>query len=284
MKKVIIIGSKGMAGHVLYHYLKESGEFQVVDVSRSPEYFPSRYNLDITNFEELGEILKKESPSYIINCVGLLNRNADENPDMAVLVNGYMPHFLAKQATSIGARLIHISTDCVFSGKRGNYREDDPKDGKGFYAESKAIGEVVYGGHVTLRTSIIGPELKQNGIGLFNWFMKQEGTVKGYTGAVWTGITTIELARAIVKVMKSEITGLHHIVNGSKINKYELLMLFKKCFERNTVTIVPNDIYLVDKSLLQGEIVFTSKTYELMVKEMKEWILSHQSIYPPSYH
>jgi dTDP-4-dehydrorhamnose reductase len=279
-KKVIVIGSKGMAGHVILQFLKETGLYDLVDISRDASFFPSSYHVDLSRLQELDSIVRAESPDVVINCVGILNQVAEQNPDSAVFFNSYFPHFLAKAGKRNQFKLIHISTDCVFSGKKGSYKEDDLKDGIGFYAQSKALGEVNYDNHLTLRTSIIGPELKTDGIGLFHWFMKQKGEVKGFTKAYWSGITTIELAKGIHSAINEDLSGLYHLVNGEKISKYELLYLINNAFDRE-LTIVPCDKYEVDKSLVNSRDDFSYRvgSYAGMVSELRDWITGHAHLY-----
>lgn len=281
VKKVLIIGSKGMAGHLIYQYFKEFSEFAVVDIARGTDSHTPAYQLDVTNFDLLSEVIRKEKPDYLINCVGVLNKDAEDHPDKSILLNSYFPHFLARLGTEQGFKVIHISTDCVFNGKKGGYTESSEKDGIGFYAQTKALGEITYGNHLTLRTSIIGPELKDNGIGLFHWFMQQDGTIKGYTQAYWTGVTTLELAKAIIEAIKQNISGLHHLVNAGKISKYDLVGLFKKVFNKESVFITPYDGYKVDKSLLKtnNEFDYSVASYEDMVEEMRDWINNNSHLY-----
>lgn len=281
MKKILIVGSKGMAGHVINFYLKENTSYQIVNIARDTQFFIPDYQVDVADFSTLETILSKEKPDFVINCIGILNQQAENAPDQGILFNSYLPHFLAKKGSEIGYKLIHISTDCVFSGKTGGYTENSLKDGKGYYAQSKALGEVLYGNNVTLRTSIIGPELKQNGIGLFHWFMNQTGQIKGYTNAYWTGITTIELSKAIISVVEQDLTGLYHLVNSEKISKFNLLSLFKKVLEKHDIVISEYPDYYVDKSLIRtdGTFKYTVPGYETMILEMKLWIKRHSYLY-----
>jgi dTDP-4-dehydrorhamnose reductase len=281
MKKVLIIGSKGMAGHIIYNYFKETTDLKVVDIARGTEFHVPSYELDVTDFDVLKDVFVTEKPDVVINCIGVLNKDAEDHPDKAVLLNTYFPHFLAQAGNEIGFKLIHISTDCVFNGRKGGYTELSEKDGIGFYAQTKALGEVVYGKHLTLRTSIIGPELKDNGIGLFHWFMQQRGTIKGYRQAYWTGVTTLELAKAIVEAIDQDISGLHHLVNDNKINKFDLTGLFKSVFKKESVEIEPYDEYKVDKSLVKTNDTFNYQvpSYPLMIEEMAEWISQHPFLY-----
>lgn len=280
-KKLLIIGSKGMAGHVIYYYFKNRQGFDVVDISRSHDNFHSNYILDVNNTIELEKIIQNEKPDVIINCVGVLNKDAEDNPAKAIFLNSYLPHFLAKLATQLNCKLIHISTDCVFNGKKGKYTETDVKDGIGFYAQSKALGEVEYDQHLTIRTSIIGPELKKNGIGLFDWLMHQEGTIKGYKNAIWSGVTTTELAKAIEPMILQNITGLFQLAN-SHINKFDLLVLIKQTFEKTKVNILPFEEYSSDKSLIstRTDFKFELNAYPQMLTEMKNWIHGYPNLYP----
>lgn len=285
MKKAIIIGSGGMAGHVIFNYFKEETDFQTVGIARNSGILNKPdYQLDVTSFENLRNIIESENADVVVNCIGVLNKDAEENPDKAILLNGYFPHYLAKLGNELDFKLIHISTDCVFDGKTGGYTETSEKTGKGFYAESKALGEVEYGNHLTVRTSIIGPELKENGIGLFNWFMKQSGTVKGYRKAYWTGVTTLELAKAIDAAIQQKITGLRHLVNDQKINKFDLITIFKNVFNKD-VDIEAFDDYKVDKSLINtnNDFDFYIPSYEQMVAEMKTWIRNHKALYKSAF-
>lgn len=281
MRKMLIIGSKGMAGHVLYNYFKSKKEFEVIDISRNSEYFESDYYCDVSNKTALEEILKKVKPEIVINCIGILNDDAETHPDKAIFYNAWFPHFLAKQGDKYGFRLIHISTDCVFNGEKGGYIESDDKDGIGFYAKSKALGEVEYGDHLTIRTSIIGPELKEDGIGLFNWFMNQQGKVKGYDQAFWGGVTTLELAKAIDNYIHTDIIGLIHLTNNIRISKYELLSIIKTTFERQDLVIHADHEKKVDKSLVstRKDVEHQVPGYEEMIIELYEMMNNRGVIY-----
>ena len=199
--KILILGSSGMAGHVIKNYLEKLNRFEIFDLSRTDDYVKPFFKFDITNFNMLSEIISSYSFDFIINCVGLLNKKSEENPDQAILVNSYLPHFLEKNTHNTKTRIIHISTDCVFSGKNGNYKEDDFRDGIGFYSQSKALGEITNRKDLTIRTSIIGPDLNLNGVGLYNWFIKQNNEIFGFTNVFWSGITTVELAKKISELI-----------------------------------------------------------------------------------
>jgi dTDP-4-dehydrorhamnose reductase len=280
-KKIIVLGVNGMAGHVITTGLKADGAYEVISVARTKSVINPTVLIDITDFVSLATIIKNTQADVIINCIGLLNKTAEDNPDEAILVNSYLPHFLESQTKNTNIKVIHISTDCVFSGEEGGYTEKSIKNGKGFYAQSKALGELENTKDLTFRTSIIGPELNTNGIGLFHWFSKQEGSINGFTNAFWTGITTIELLNAIKVAINENLTGLYHLVNNERISKFNLLNLFITVFNKR-LKIEPNDEYRVDKSLVNSRVDFSFKvkSYEEMLIEMKNWIEVNRGLYP----
>jgi dTDP-4-dehydrorhamnose reductase len=279
-KKIIVLGVNGMAGHIIAQGLSSDKVYEVVTVARSKSIINPSILMDVSNFSSLRKLIQNANASVIINCIGLLNKTAEDNPDQAILLNSYLPHFLESETKKTNTKVIHISTDCVFSGDEGNYTEKSFKNGKGFYAQSKALGELDNLKDLTFRTSIIGPELNTNGIGLFHWFSQQVGTVNGYTNAYWTGITTIELLNAIKMAIDENLTGLYHLVNEEKITKFNLVNIFNKVFDKRLI-IEPYDNYKVDKSLLntRKDFSFKVKSYQEMIFEMKNWIESNRFLY-----
>jgi dTDP-4-dehydrorhamnose reductase len=275
--KILLLGSAGMAGHVLKNeFLKLSEKIDLIDIARSNQYTSPIIKMDITNFVSLGDLIANSNFDYIINMVGVLNKTAEDNPENAILINSYLPHFIEKITKNTKTKIIHISTDCVFSGKKGSYLEIDFKDGKGFYSQSKALGELVNNKDLTIRTSIIGPDLNSGGIGLFNWFINQNGLVNGFSNAFWSGVTTIQLAKSIIEIIFSNnsITGLVHLTNNEKISKYNLLILIKEVFELKDIEIQELSSYEVDKSLInsRNDIFRNIPTYKEMIFEMYQWI------------
>lgn len=274
MKKILIVGSKGMAGHIIRQHLIESHAYDVIDISRDSGSFKSTYSFDLTDLRQLENVLVVEKPDLVVNCVGILNQAAESNPEKSIFINSFIPHYLSGRCK----RLIHISTDCVFNGSRGNYIENDPKDGYGFYAESKSLGEVTYGPHLTIRTSIIGPELKSSGSGLLHWFFNQTGQIKGYSNALWSGVTTLQLAKFVKDLVdKPEITGLIHYTNINKISKLDLLKFVSIVFNKN-IDILPFEDYHVDKSLVntRSDIHFDIPNYENMLRELFNFMYRHR--------
>ena len=226
--------------------------------------------------------LAAEGYDVVINCIGLLNQFAENNKAMAVLLNGYLPHYLVELTKDTRTRIIHMSTDCVFAGNDGPYFEDTLPNGASFYDRSKAMGEFNNDKDLTFRNSIIGPDIKASGIGLFNWFMKQEGPIGGFTGAIWTGVTTYTLAQAMEAALKENLTGLYNLVNNTSINKFDLCSLFNKYFRAGEVEINPNDKLQLDKTLkcTRTDFSFRVPSYEQQIKDMREWVDAHPSLYP----
>jgi len=281
MKKIVVVGCKGMAGHVVKTYLESLETYDVWGIARGIETKNNLINLDVSSTNQLESILKENSFDIVINCIGLLNKTAEDNPELAIWFNSYFPHLLASLGKKYQFKLIHISTDCVFSGKEGGYTENSFKNGIGYYAQSKALGEVINSKDLTFRTSIIGPELKENGIGLFHWFMNQKSEIFGFTEAFWSGVTTIELAKAINEAIKQELTGIYQLVNNDKICKFDLVKEFNHFFKNNSLVIKPKGDYKVDKSLVntRTDFDYNIPTYKAMIKEMKDWIAQYNEMY-----
>jgi dTDP-4-dehydrorhamnose reductase len=271
--KVLVLGGSGMAGHMIVNYLKTKTDFDVLYTTRCSDSKDS-ISLDVRNFIDVEDVIMEHRPDIVINAVGLLNDHAERQVEDALLVNSLLPYHLANLLDSINSKLIHISTDCVFSGKKGGYIETDEKDGTSVYAKTKALGEMERSPHLTIRTSIIGPELKENGIGLFLWFLKQKGTINGYKNVYWNGVTTLQLAKVIKLCITDNISGLYHLCNDTKISKYELLKLFKVIFEKDDVTIMPYTHIQNDKSLknTRGDVPETIPGYKEMLYELKAWM------------
>jgi dTDP-4-dehydrorhamnose reductase len=158
-KSILVLGSAGMAGHVIYKVLKEElKDFRIFDVARDSRFVNPSKCMDIKDFKMLEHYIEELKPAFIINCIGLLNKSAENFPDEAILINSYLPHFLESKTKNSSTKVIHISTDCVFSGSKGMYKEDDFRDATGYYALTKALGELNNNKDLTIRTSIIGPE------------------------------------------------------------------------------------------------------------------------------
>ena len=262
-------------------YLKERGH-DVVGFARKDLGFVKTIIGDITDINLLRDVFINGHFDTIVNCVGILNLNAEKNKAEAVFINSYIPHILADIAKEADSYLIHMSTDCVFSGSRGSYTEEDFKDGPTFYDRTKALGEIEDDRNVTIRSSIVGPDLNPNGIGLLNWFMKQNELINGFTKAIWTGQTTLQYAKTVESVAKERIHGIYNLVPDSSISKYELLKLFNHYLRNDKMTINPSSSFICDKSLKCTKFDFDYKVpdYEKMISEMAEWMKRHKELYP----
>ena len=276
--KILVLGSEGMLGHVVKRYFENKG-YEVYATSRNKE---SENYFDLTdNIKNIDEIVDRIKPQVVINCIGLLNKVAEENQSLAVLINSYLPHYMDELSEKKNFKFIHVSTDCVFDGKKGQYAVDSFKDAYSFYGQSKALGEINNNRSVTLRTSIVGPDENPKGIGLFQWFMNQENETKGYSKVIWTGITTIQFAKCMEEAIEKNLAGLYHAVNGDKIAKADLLKLFAKYFKPST-KVIEDASFVSDKSLVlrKNDYKFNIPSYEQMIKEMKQWVLENKDLYP----
>lgn len=277
--KYLVLGAGGMAGHLITNYLIEQNEI-VEGLERRNLPFCKTHVIDATNFDKVKNIIQNNDYDIIINCIGLLNQNAEDNVDQAILLNAYLPHFLAKITKETNTRVFQMSTDCVFSGKKGHYTELDLPDGETYYDRTKALGELNDNKNLTFRNSIVGPDINCNGIGLFNWFMKQSGEIKGFEKSIWTGVTTLTLAKAMHKASKQNLTGIYNLVNNDNISKYDLLELFNK-YSGKELRINKVEGIKQDKSLYRtrNDFEFTVPSYEQQVSEMFQWIDEHKELY-----
>lgn len=279
--RFLVLGATGMAGHTIAFYLQEQGH-EIVSFSRQVLHGCQCVRGDVRDLDRLYNLIASGNFDYVINCVGVLNQFADKDRENAVFVNSYLPQWLAKVLQKGNTRLIQMSTDCVFSGDTGGYSEMDVPDGRSFYDRSKALGEIDDQRNLTFRNSIVGPDMREQGIGLFNWFMRQSGEINGYTKSIWSGVTTLTLAKAMEQAAVQNITGIYHLTNNERINKYDLLRIFKKYFKEDSVRIRPIKGIEHDKSLIntRNDFHFVVPSYDQMIKEMYEWILGHKALYP----
>jgi len=281
-KKVLVLGSTGLIGHQVHNYLKNSCNYNLVNISFRNKLQKDTILADARNETEFDSYIKKIRPDFIINCIGVLISHSKNFPEDAISLNAYLPHRLEKLANSLNAKLIHMSTDCVFSGRKNSpYIESDEKDGFDNYAKTKNEGEIINNKHLTIRTSVVGPELKSNGDELFNWFMNQDRDISGYTRAIWSGVTTLELAKAVQWSIENDITGLYHLSNNQTITKDNLLNLFMK-YTRKKIKINPIAGPKVDKSFIDTRklINYQIPSYEQMIIDMIEFISNNSSSYP----
>ena len=278
---IFVLGGTGMAGHIISLYFKEKGH-DVTCFTRKKINYCKNIIGDVTDFDNLKKIILQNKYDAVINAVGVLNENAEFDKANAILLNSYLPHFLSQLTKDTKTKIVHISTDCVFSGKVGHYIESSFKDGESFYDRSKALGEIENNKDLTFRTSIVGPDLNENGFGLLNWFLKQNQPVNGYTNVFWTGITTLTLAKAIEVALYENINGLFNLVNNISISKFELLKLFDLFIKKSKQQIIPFDKIALNKSLINTRTDFSFKvpSYNEMMFELDYWIKKYIHLYP----
>lgn len=282
--RVLIFGATGMLGHKLYQTLQ--GDFEVFATVRSDferirrfEFFDRDTivpDVDVLNHEAVRQAIAEVRPDCVINAVGVIKQTlAAADPIATLYINSVFPRRLADLAGEVGFRLVTISTDCVFDGKRGNYSEKDTPDAKDLYGISKLLGEAAWSKNIlTLRTSLIGREL-QNRNSIIEWFLANRGgTVKGYTSAIYSGFPTIVLARVIADLIANQphLSGVYH-VSSEPISKYQLLTLVNEAFNAG-VTIEPCDDVVIDRSLdssrFRAEVGFEPQSWPEMIAAMAD--------------
>ena len=247
-----------MLGNAIFRYFSESCDFNVFGTIRSSsalEFLPPKLHksiildVDVNDLNSLKKILESIRPDIVINSVGVVKQlDAVNDPLITIPINSLLPHHLAKICLQIDARFIHMSTDCIFTGHKGMYTEEDVPDAQDIYGLSKKLGEVDYMNAITLRTSIIGHELNGNR-SLIDWFLSQENTVQGFQKAIFSGLPTLEIAKIIKNyvIPNDDMRGIYH-VSADPINKYDLLTLVAKIYKKK-INIIKNNSFQVDRSL-----------------------------------
>ncbi len=289
--RVLVLGASGMLGNAVLRFFAQSDGYSVLGSARStgvlrllpPELREQVIcDVNVENADSLTRLFAQARPDVVINCIGLVKQLAEVDDFLGVIaINALLPHRLARLCDLAGAHLIHISTDCVFSGSVGMYHEQDVSDAKDLYGRSKYLGEVGYPHAVTLRTSIIGHELS-NPHSLVGWFLAQQGPVKGFSRAIFSGLTTVELARVMrdFVVPNPELRGLYH-VSAEPINKFELLKLVAQVYGK-AIDIEPDDKLVIDRSLDSSRFRditgYQPPAWPELVRRMHEFDLTNELI------
>ena len=279
---ILVAGATGLIGNTIYRYLSENSNLSVFGSVRnsSVKSLFSPFNakklqseLEAFDYEKWNRIFRKIKPDVVINCVGITKHHySGSDPLIAIPINSYFPHYLNSLCLEYGARLIHISTDCVFSGNEGDYLETDTPNSKDLYGHTKALGEINKAPSITLRTSTIGHEL-QSTLGLLDWFLAQKGACNGYKNAFFSGVTTIELAKIIERyiIPNHQLQGLYH-VGSNKISKFDLLSIIAKEYSKK-IEIIPDVQFKIDRSLnscrFTDETGYKPPTWNQLIKEMR---------------
>lgn len=256
--KILVIGASGMIGSTMLRVMHEKFPSNTIGTVRDPSikrFFETDIGaclisgVDAENYDSLVKVLGDVRPDVVVNCAGLTkHKPGAEDPLISLPINTLMPHRLSKICALMGARFIHISTDCVFSGKRGLYKEDDPADAEDVYGKSKLLGEVNYPNSITLRTSTIGRELNSK-YGLLDWFLAQNANCRGYTKAIFSGLPTVLFSKIVrdVVIPNKELSGLFHVA-AAPIAKFDLLQMIAGTYGKS-IDIIPDDTLCIDRSL-----------------------------------
>lgn len=283
--RLLVLGSSGMLGSAIVRWFSQHSTFEIYGSVRSrnsamalQKMVPAATfisDIDIGNIDNLKHLLAKTEPSIVINCIGVVKQLSDSNdPLITIPINALFPHQLAYLCQSLGARLIHISTDCVFSGDKGGYTESDKPDATDLYGRSKLLGEVDYPHALTLRTSIIGHELRSCH-GLVDWFLSQEEKVFGFTKSVFSGFPTVEIARIISEyvIPRVDLHGIYHL-SAEPISKFELLKTIADKYKK-PIDIIPKDTIEIDRSLnsnrFRSATGFQPKPWPEMIELMRRF-------------
>ncbi|RDU96047.1 dTDP-4-dehydrorhamnose reductase family protein [Trinickia dinghuensis] len=255
---VLVLGASGMLGNAVFRYFSGDADYRTYGTVRQHaalRHFEPRLHrhllcgVDVLNPDWLARAFESAKPDVVVNCVGLIKQLETANDPLEALpINALLPHRVARMASLVGARMIHVSTDCVFSGRQGNYLESDLPDATDLYGRSKLLGEVDYPHAITLRTSIIGHEFGRT-TALVDWFLSQTQSVKGFRKAVFSGVPTVELARVMKDFVlpHPELRGLYHVA-AKPIAKFDLLTLVAREYGK-TIEIVADDALAIDRSL-----------------------------------
>jgi len=282
--KVLILGANGMLGHKLFMHLAACENLSVEAAVRNPDVLipvlpPDleknlHLNVDAHDFSSIIKAIEKVDPDWVINCIGIVKQSIFAlDPITNITINALLPHRIAQVCRTLNAHFLHISTDCVFSGKKGNYCETDFPDGSDLYGRTKALGEVNDPHCLTIRTSIIGHEL-QTRLGLVEWYLAQDQAVQGYKKHIFTGFPTIELAHIIAEYILPNpwLSGVYHL-SSEPVSKYELLRLIASQYQHN-ILIETNEKTICDRSLdsarLRELIGYTPPAWPEMIKQMHQ--------------
>lgn len=276
--RILVLGASGMAGHVIATHLADRGH-EVTRTGHIRKATPDTQLIDLS----LPDTIQRAwlaAHDVVVNAVGVLIGDASKNPAKTAYLNTYLPHLLAAQLADTSTRLIHLSTDCVFSGTTGGYRETSPPDSGTFYGRTKAAGEVVNGKDLTFRQSIIGPDLSPDGPGLFAWYLRQQGPVQGWAGVRWNGVTTLELACAIDTAIRQDVIGLYHLTPPEATTKHYLLCMIRDVFGC-PATVVPVPTPFEDRTLAdtRRELAHQPPDYPTMLRDLRAWIEAHPDLY-----
>lgn len=277
---ILVLGSSGMAGHMVSLYLAQQGHKVTTQAHTKPLDKQTKL-IDVHNIADLDELLNRNGFDAVVNCIGILVKDAENHKDRAVYINSFLPHHLEQVFNKKETQVIHISSDGVFSGQSGPYSEESPNDGRSFYGRTKSLGELDNEKDLTIRTSIIGPDLHSAGGSLLNWILQETGEVNGFEDVIWNGVTTLELAKVIEAALKQNLVGVLNLSPNNAISKYDLLRLIKDIFDLKSVSISPKSGNAADYTLLseRHDFRYDVPDYQVMMNDLKDWISKHPELY-----
>lgn len=277
--KILVIGSAGMLGHVITVFLRNSG-YSVMDVSRNRKINSETALMNVVDIGALDRLIEKEF-DVIINCAALLVQASEQYKADAIRINAWFPHELEEKFKNTKTRIIHVSSSGVFSGENGPYLEESVQAPGSFYGRTKSLGEINNTKDLTVRVDVVGPNLFEDGLGLFNWLVKQSGEVLGYNQTFFNGITTLEFAKFLEYVIHNPISGIYHLGASETISKGNFLNLVKDVFRLNEITIKEKNNSKSDHTLLSSrkDINYQPKNYLCMLEELKEWMFENAYLY-----
>ena len=265
-----------MLGHVLFKVLSQKKNYNIFDITYRKKIRDQSIICNVENIIDLKKNLNKIKPDIIVNCIGVLINESNIDVSRAIYINSFIPQWLKNHGDINKIKIIHLSTDCVFNGGKGDYDENSFPDAEDIYGKTKALGEFQSKNHLCIRTSIIGPELKSSGQGLMNWIFLERGIINGFKNVYWSGITTLELSKAIDFSIQNKISGLWNLGSKEKISKYDLLKLIIKIFKISKIILNEDFKKQSDKSLKSiRKINYNVPSYPSMIKELKIYLLSN---------
>jgi len=286
MSKIAVLGSAGMAGSMITSYLKKQDHY-VTGFNRTPitGYYDKLFDFkNDYQVKLLTEWIRVNQPDYIINCIGYLVKESQNNPAEGVYLNSYLPHWLELITKNTNTKIIHLSTDCIFNGKAWWYEETNLPTETNYYGKTKALGELNNNKDLTLRQSIIGPAPQKKNTGLFNWIYNTKGKVDGYRASIWNGITTLELAKQIHNIisLSENLSGIYHLIPNSQkiISKFSLLQKIKNIFN---LPVVVNEVtgkseHKILKNTRLEDYKCFIPDYNVQLQELKEYIDSNNIV------
>lgn len=259
-----------MAGHLISNYFKKLDSYEVM-ISIEEDFFKG------VNYYR--KKILKINPNIIINTMRIAVVESENYPKKALFINSYIPKLLERIFSDTKVKLIHLSTDCIFSGNKGGYKEQDIPDGKNLYSLTKFSGEIINEKDLTIRSSYIGPSLNGKKEELFDWFLTQNGNIDGYYNFIWNGITTLELAKKLNEIIKEDITGIYHLCSDNNISKFELLGKIKTVWGKHDILINKKYYPRLDRSLIDTRKKLSVDSYDKMFSELFEYMRSNKNLY-----